>query len=103
MEKIKGTFKGMVVDSGDVGQEFQDFINHTTEKSGLDPKAHQFACIAFLTVKEVAMGVSSHTKIAKQLGATKDEIRGIFFAGMPIMGVKISDYYKIAMDAYDED
>ena len=48
-------------------------------------------------------GLPFHVKMAKQLGATRDEIISTILVGLPAVGNIVTAALPIAIEAYDEE
>ena len=53
-----------------------DMVMKSSECNALDRKTQELAYIAVLTAVRLTGGIDFHVKSAKQLGATKEEIKG---------------------------
>lgn len=48
-------------------------------------------------------GINFHVKSAKELGASKEEIKSAVLVGLPAVGITVIDALEAALHAYDEE
>ena len=92
----------MIEDTGELGQGLRDFYQKTVEQSALDAKTHQLVYLAYLSAASITKGVAKHTKEAKHAGATRPEIQSVFTCGWAVGAARLSECYRIALEAFDE-
>lgn len=78
-----------------------DMVMKSSECSALDRKTQELAYIAVLTAIRLTKGIDFHVKSAKQLGATKEEIKGAVLVALPAVGIGILDALEAAIKSYD--
>ena len=71
------------------------------EASALDKKTSALAYLAVLAALRLDSGVPFHVKIAKQAGASQDEVISALLVGLPAAGNGITQSLPAAIEAYD--
>lgn len=84
MEKLKSDWLTMIKDTGEMGQQLLEFYENTEKKTAFDEKTFQLVYITHLATAGIIPGVRKHTKLAKDAGASREEIQSIFTAGFPV-------------------
>lgn len=76
---------------------------YTLEKeSTLDKKTNELAYLAVLAATRLDSGLPFHVKMAKSLGATREEVISSILVGLPAVGNVVIQSLPIALEAYDE-
>lgn len=71
--------------------------------SALDRKTGELAYLAVLAALRMESGVPFHVKMAKQAGATREEIISAILTGLPAVGNRVIAVLPAALVAYDEE
>jgi len=71
------------------------------EASSLDRKTSALAYLAVLAALRLDSGVPFHVKLAKQAGASRDEVISALLVGLPAAGNGITQSLPAAIEAYD--
>ena len=103
MAKTESDWLYMINDTGELGQELRSFYDKTEKQTALDAKTHQLVYLAYLASAGITKGITKHTKQAKSAGATRQEIQSVFTCGWAVGAARLSECYRVAMAAYDED
>jgi alkylhydroperoxidase/carboxymuconolactone decarboxylase family protein YurZ len=99
-----------------VSDSFQVFLKEAPEHStawmeavqkldtacSLDQKTEEIAYIAVLAAVGLESGIPFHVKRAKELGASREEIKSAILLGLPAVGNKVIKSLSIALSAFDE-
>jgi len=94
---------------------FQKFVKEFPEHSGpwmemvgkldaanrLDGKTKTLAYLSVLAASGLLSGIPFHVQHAKRLGASRDEVVGAVFVGLPAVGHKVIQALPAAIKAYD--
>lgn len=105
----------MSTEQNRVSQAFQAFLDQTPAHarawmiavqalgaaSALDPKTSALAYLAVLAALRMDSGVPFHVAIAKQAGASRDEVLSALLVGLPAAGHGVTQSLPAAIDAYD--
>jgi len=67
----------------------------------LDPKTAELAYLAVLAAVRLESGVPFHVKMAKQAGATREEVVSAILVGLPAAGSGVTQCLPAALAAYD--
>lgn len=73
------------------------------EVSALDRKTEELAYLAVMAAMRLESGVPFHVKMAKQAGATRDEVISAILVGLPAAGNCVTQVLPAAINAYDSD
>lgn len=104
------------MDNKNVSNSFQVFLKEAPEHSkawmeavrkldaacSLDERTGEIAYIAVLAAAGLESGIPFHVKRAKELGATREDIKSAILLGLPAVGNKVVKALPIALDAFDE-
>ena len=69
--------------------------------SALGKKTEELAYLAVLAALRLESGVPSHTQLAKQAGASREEVISAILIGLPAAGNGVTQVLPIALEAYD--
>jgi alkylhydroperoxidase/carboxymuconolactone decarboxylase family protein YurZ len=70
--------------------------------SKLDKKTAALAYLAVLAAVRLESGIPFHTRVAKQVGATREEVISAVLIGLPAVGNAATQALPAALAAYDE-
>jgi alkylhydroperoxidase/carboxymuconolactone decarboxylase family protein YurZ len=70
--------------------------------SALDKKTEELTYLAVLAALRMESGVPFHVKMAKQAGATRDEVISAILVGLPAAGHSVTQGLPAALATYDE-
>ncbi|HVO69565.1 MAG TPA: carboxymuconolactone decarboxylase family protein, partial [Aggregatilineaceae bacterium] len=73
------------------------------EASALDKKTEELAYLAALAALRMESGVPFHVQMAKQAGATRDEVISAILVGLPAAGTGVTQALPAALAAYDRE
>ncbi len=71
------------------------------EASALDRKTRALAYLAVLAALRLESGVPFHVMLAKQAGATREEVISALLIGLPAAGTGVTAALPAALAAYD--
>ncbi|MBM4462636.1 MAG: carboxymuconolactone decarboxylase family protein [Chloroflexi bacterium] len=71
------------------------------DASALDKKTEHLAYLAVLAALRLEGGVPFHTQLAKQSGASREEVISAILIGLPAAGNGVTQVLPIALQAYD--
>ena len=105
----------MSSEPGGVSRAFQTFLERAPkhadawmtavralgEASALDNKTSALAYLAVLAALRLDSGVPFHAKLAKDAGASRDEVISAVLVGLPAAGNGITQSLPAAIEAYD--
>lgn len=106
---------GAAGDDLQVSTAFQAFLDETPaharawmtavqelgRASALDPKTESLAYLAVLAALRLESGVPFHVGLAKQAGATREQVLSAILVGLPAAGNAVTQVIPTAIRAYD--
>ena len=69
--------------------------------SSLDKKTAELAYLAVLAALRMESGVPFHVKLAKEAGASRDDVISAVLVGLPAAGHGVTHVLPAAIEAYD--
>ncbi len=91
-----------VEESPEIQKAYAGFIQALTDDKGLDNKTKQLIYIGMKMVSDDARAVKMHVPMARNAGATREEIKTAVLLGLSVIGIKAaSKYLPIVMESYD--
>lgn len=94
-------YKLFLQETNGVGQDFMNTVIKSSESSALDRKTQELVYIAVLTALRMTGGIDFHVKSAKELGATKEEVKSAVLVALPAVGIGILDALEATLNSYD--
>lgn len=87
----------------EVAKAFDGLIEALKSTNGLDPKTKQLIYIGIKSSMGDATAIYYHVQMAKNLGATREEIKDTILITLSVCGLKgIASCLPIALDIYDK-
>lgn len=68
----------------------------------MDKKTAELAYLAVLAALRMESGIPFHVKMAKEAGATREEIISAVLVGLPAAGLGVTQVLPAALAAFDE-
>lgn len=84
-------------------QAHMAFVRTKVEESALDEKTNHLAYLAVLAAAGLTSGIPFHAGLARQAGATDDEILSATLVGMQAVGLVVLDGYAAVATALEAD
>ena len=101
---MKSTLDTFQNEATEVAKAFDGLIDALKATTGLDAKTKQLVYIGIKSSTGDSTAVFFHVKMAKKLGATRDEIKDTILITLTVCGLKgVSTCLQTALDAYDND
>ena len=89
-------------ESPEVQKAYAVFIQSLIELKGLDAKTKQLIYIGMKMVTDDEQAVKMHVPMAKQAGATRDEVKATVLLGLSVIGLKAaSKFLPTVLESYD--
>lgn len=86
----------------EIAAAFGNLINALSTTKGLDAKTRQLMYIGMKAAQGDTSAVIAHTSMAKQEGATRDELKDTILLTLTISGIKgVVTCLPAALDTYD--
>jgi len=101
MKNVTNDFKMFMEESDGVGPAFMSTVMKISEVSALDPKVHELSYISVLAALQMVSGLPFHVKHAKELGASIEEVKSAILVALPLVGLRISAPFAIAINSYN--
>ena len=101
--KVSKAFELFAQEAPEANAAWMEAVQKLDKASKLDKKTEELAYIAVLAAVRLESGLSFHVKMAKKLGATRDEIISTILVGLPAVGNTVTAALPIAIEAYDEE
>ena len=76
-------------------------VHGLDDASALDPKTAELSYLAVLAALRLESGVPFHVRMARQHGATRDEVISALLVGLPAAGNAVVQVLAAALAAYD--
>jgi len=87
----------------EVAQAFDGLVEALKSTNGLDAKTKQLVYIGLKSAMGDTTAVYFHVRMAKKLGATRDEIRDTILITLTVVGLKgVTSCLPAALEAYDQ-
>ena len=89
-------------ESPEVQKAYDGLIQSLINDNGLDNKTKQLIYIAMKMIADDERAVKMHIIMAKNMGATREEIKTTILLGLTVIGLKAaSKYLPLALESYD--
>jgi len=101
---MKSTLNTFQQEAPEVAKAFDGLIDALKSTTGLDAKTKQLVYIGIKSSTGDSTAVFFHVKMAKQLGASREEIKDAILITLTVCGLKgVSTCLQTALEAYDND
>ncbi len=91
-----------VDESPEVQKAYAGLIQSLIDMEGLDNKTKQLIYIGMKMVSDDERAIKMHVPMAKNAGATREEIKSTVLLGLSVIGLKAaSKYLPIVLDSFD--
>lgn len=102
-KKVTNSFQMFMEETKYTGKAYMDMVMQMSKESALDRKTHELSYISVLAATKMNSGINFHVKSAKELGASKEEIKSAVLVGLPAVGITVIDALETALNAHDEE
>ena len=102
-KNVSNAFQTFFIEAPEQAKAWMDTVKRLDEASSLDAKTEEIAYVAVLAAVGLVSGIPFHVKHAKELGATRDEIKSAVLLGLPAVGNQIIHALPVALEAFDAD
>ena len=101
---MRSTLNTFQQEAPEVAKAFDGLIDALKSTTGLDAKTKQLVYIGIKSSTGDSTAVFFHVKMAKQLGASREEIKDTILITLTVCGLKgVSTCLQTALEAYDND
>ena len=101
MKNVTNSFSLFMTETPETGKAYMDMVMES-KASALDRKTHELSYISVLAAVRMISGLDFHVKSAKELGASRNEVKSAVLVGLPVAGITLVDALEAALNAYDE-
>lgn len=99
--KVSHAFETFAKEAPDTQKAWMEMVQKLDSTSALDKKTEELAYVAVLAAVRLESGIPFHVKMAKDKGATREEIVSAILVGLPAVGNAAVQALPIAIEAYD--
>lgn len=103
MKKFSSSFECFFKEAPEQANAWMEVVKKLDEASALDSKTEEIAYIAVLSAVGLLSGIPFHVAHAKELGATREEIKSAVLLSLPAVGNKAIAALPVALEAFDEE
>jgi len=98
---VSGAFQVFLGEASAHAQAWMTAVQALGRASALDRKTEALAYLAVLAALRLESGVPFHVTLAKQAGASRDEVISALLVGLPAAGNGVTQALPAALAAYD--
>ncbi|UCF08819.1 MAG: carboxymuconolactone decarboxylase family protein [Thermoplasmata archaeon] len=98
---ISSAFKAFKEEAPEHAEAWMKLVQGLSGASALDPKTLNLAYLAVLAAMRRINGIPFHVCMAKQAGASRDEVISAILVGLPPAGHIVTESLPAAIEAYD--
>ena len=92
-----------VEEAPEIQKAYAGFIQSLIADEGLDSKTKQLIYIGMKMIADDERAVKMHVPMAKNAGATRNEVKTTVLLGLSVIGMKAaSKYLPLVLETYDE-
>lgn len=100
---ISNAFRVFLNDAPRHAEAWGTMVGDLAGASALDGKTAAIAYLAVLSALRLEGGIPFHVRVAKQLGATREEVISAVLVGLPAAGHGVTQVLPHAVAAFDAD
>jgi len=98
---VSNAFQSFLDNAPSHAQAWMTVVQGLDNASALDKKTEELAYLAVLAALRLESGVPFHVMLAKQKGATREEVISAILVGLPAAGNGVTQVLPAALAAYD--
>ena len=102
-KKVSNGFQMFMEENSRTGKAYMEMVMQLSQESALDEKTRELAYISVLSAVKMCGGLDFHVKSARELGASRNEIKSAVLVGLPAVGITVIDAFEAALKAYDQE
>jgi alkylhydroperoxidase/carboxymuconolactone decarboxylase family protein YurZ len=99
---VSAAFQAFLAAAPDHATAWMTAVSGLGSASKLDKKTASLAYLAVLAAVRLESGIPFHVRLAKEAGATREEIISAVLIGLPAVGNAATQGLPAALAAYDE-
>ncbi len=100
--KISDAFRTFLTEAPAHAAAWSQMVKGLGDAEALDPKTAELAYLAVLAALGRESGVPFHVTMARQAGASREEVISAILVGLPAAGHAVIQCLPAALAAYDE-
>jgi alkylhydroperoxidase/carboxymuconolactone decarboxylase family protein YurZ len=100
---ISNAFKTFSEEAPKHAEAWMKLVQGLSGASALDQKTHSLAYLAVLAALRLTNGIPFHVKMAKQSGASRDEVISAILVGLPPAGHAVTEVLPAAIEVFDSE
>jgi len=101
-KNVSNSFQMFLKEAPEHSKAWMEAVQKLATACSLDEKTGGIAYIAVLAAVGLESGIPFHVKRAKELGASREDIKSAILLGLPAVGNKVVKSLSIALNAFDE-
>jgi len=99
----KNTLETFTMEAPEIQKAYAGFIQSLVSDKGLDNKTKQLIYIGMKMISDDEKAVEMHVSMAKNAGASREEVKTTILLGLSVIGMKaVSKYLPMVLECYDE-
>jgi AhpD family alkylhydroperoxidase len=98
---MSNAFQTFMTVAASQAKAWMAMVQGLAEASALDRKTEELAYLAVLAALRMESGVPFHVQLAKQAGASREEVMSAILVGLPAAGHGVTQVLPGALAAYD--
>lgn len=98
---ISNSFETFAKEVPEYQKAFEQFVHTWGNLSALEEKTNHLSYLSVLAATGKTSGLPFHIILAKQSGATREEVLSAILIGLPAVGNEVINALPIAAEAYD--
>jgi alkylhydroperoxidase/carboxymuconolactone decarboxylase family protein YurZ len=98
---MSNAFQAFMQEASGHAQAWMEAVRGLDEASALDKKTEELAYLAVLAVLRLESGVPLHVQLAKEAGASREEVISAVLVGLPAAGQGVIQVLPGAIATYD--
>jgi alkylhydroperoxidase/carboxymuconolactone decarboxylase family protein YurZ len=98
---MSDAFQAFMSEAPEHAQAWMQAVRGLDDASALDKKTEELAYVAVLAALRLESGVPLHVQLAKEAGASRDEVTSAVLVGLPAAGQGVTQVLPTAIATYD--
>ena len=98
---MSDAFRAFMHEASGHAQVWIGAVRGLDEASALDKKTEELAHLAVLAALRLESGVPLHVRLAKEAGASREEVISAVLVGLPVAGQGVTQVLPTAIATYD--
>lgn len=98
---LSKAFQAFVAEAPEQSQAWMAAVQKLDAACALDKKTERLAYLAVLAALRLESGVPFHVKLAKEAGASREEVISAILVGLPAAGHAVTQALPSALEAFD--